>query len=58
MPHREDMPELRGTRIRVLRSSGPPLISLHDASAYVGGYRSTPPRDHASKLSDIGTYRH
>jgi pimeloyl-ACP methyl ester carboxylesterase len=37
MPHREDMLELRGTRVRVLRrGSGPPLIFLHGASGHVG----------------------
>jgi pimeloyl-ACP methyl ester carboxylesterase len=37
MPHREEVLELRGTRIRVLRGgSGAPLIFLHGASGHVG----------------------
>jgi pimeloyl-ACP methyl ester carboxylesterase len=37
MPHHEDMLELRGTRIRMLRGgSGAPLVFLHGASGHVG----------------------
>jgi pimeloyl-ACP methyl ester carboxylesterase len=37
MPHSENMLEVRGTRVRVLRGGeGPPLIFLHGASGHVG----------------------